>query len=280
MKNDSSVCILAGCRAYEVGGKEKKKSQTSKTNDRLYGTVRVGIHGFKRWRVAAELLSSTSSFKKKKKKVLASNISYMAESWMSPTYQSCIASRWALKTEQDKTCLQHFFVLLPPCKGLFTTSKQSRYGKEGRVSHREIQPPTSRGTIGTGPCPMFARLLSLTFHFFHFLVTFFFSLRRQKSTSGITASSSFFFSVLVSELPLSLPSLNFISPGLRSQRTVSAQLVDDLRSKCTGDCVHLTSTGYSSSVNNISTGPFTIFTSGKRHPFNWHDYASAIGTFR
>lgn len=87
LTHDSFVCILAGSYMRSEGEKRKgKPTRRVKLTIDYTATVRVGIYGFKRRRVAAELLSSTSSFKKwEKKKVLASNINYTAESSMSAT---------------------------------------------------------------------------------------------------------------------------------------------------------------------------------------------------
>lgn len=114
----------------------------------------------------------------------------------------------------------------------------------------------------------FSHLSSFSFFFFSVLVIlslfFLFSplglASAAKSTSGITASSSFFFfCVLVSWFSFSLC---FISPGLRSQRTYSAQLVNDCRSKCTGDLLPSDTTRATTPVNistNSGKPPFFFF---------------------
>lgn len=69
LTHDSFVCILAGSYMRSEGEKRKgKPTRRVKLTIDYTATVRVGIYGFKRRRVAAELLSSTSSFKKWEKK--------------------------------------------------------------------------------------------------------------------------------------------------------------------------------------------------------------------
>lgn len=185
-------------------------------------------------------LSSTPSFKKQNTK----------KYWRATSGESSMSAkpiRMSLK-KLLRYYRQHFvFYPSHPIRRLFTAS---RYGKRRRVSHNwrhNLLPPAEP----SGLVPVvfaslsFSHLSSFSVFFFLFffrfgysLLIFFFSplglASAAKSTSGITASSSFFFffCVLVSWFSFSLC---FISPGLRSQRTHSAQLVNDCRSKCTGD---------------------------------------------
>lgn len=127
--------------------------------------------------------------------------------------------------------------------------------REGGLVTEEAQPPppTSRGNHRDwSACPFAIDSLSLTFSSSLFFF-FFFLLRRQKL--GITASSSFFFSVLVSGFRLSFWPV-FSSSLLVCGRKELFRLVDGLPSKCTGGFwFHLTSTGCLSSVNTFhSTG--------------------------
>lgn len=125
LTHDSFVCILAGSYMRSEGEKRKgKPTRRVKLTIDYTATVRVGIYGFKRRRVAAELLSSTSSFKKWEKK------KYWQATSITRRRAQCRRRQWLgffQKTEQDKLAYTRTSLVLAspsPYKSLFTTFKQ------------------------------------------------------------------------------------------------------------------------------------------------------------
>lgn len=258
-ENDSFVCILAGCCESSSW-----KNKTGKTNDRLYGTEnRVALIWVQEMEGGSWAASHRPHHSKNK-----------TQKSIGEPHRRELNVGQTNPDEPEETFYgtrQHF-VLYPshPTRRLFTAS---RYGKRRRVSHTEDTTsylPRNHRDWSLSCLLVFLSLTFQVFLFFFVLVIlslfFLFSplglASAAKSTSGITASSSFFFfffffCVLVSWFSFSLC---FISPGLRSQRTYSAQLVNDCRSKCTGDLLPSDTTRAITPVN-ISTN------SGKGLPF-------------
>lgn len=252
-ENDSFVCILAGCCESVRAGKTRRVKLTIDYTERKTESL---WYGFKRWRVAAELPLIDPIIQKTKHKKSIGEQHRSRELNVGQTNPD--------EPEEIFYGTRQHFVLYPshPTRRLFTASK---YGKRGgglvtHWRHNLLPPAEPSGLVPVVFASLsFSHLSSFSFFFFFSVLVilslfFLFSplglASAAKSTSGITASSSFFFfCVLVSWFSFSLC---FISPGLRSQRTYSAQLVNDCRSKCTGDLLPSDTTRATTPVN-IST---------------------------
>lgn len=121
------------------------KNKTGKTNDRLYGTENIVALI---WVQEMEGGSWAASHRPHHSK----NQTQKSIGEQHRSRELNVGQTNPDEPEEIFYGTRQHFVLYPshPTRRLFTASK---YGKRRRVSHTlKTQPPTSRGTIGTGPC--------------------------------------------------------------------------------------------------------------------------------